>query len=231
MMHHYLTYPGEPYPLGATWDGGGVNFALFSEHAERGRACLFDQADGALRSRAHPADRADRLRLARLPAGGAARAALRLPGPRAVRPGARATASTRTSCCSTPTPRRSPGRSTGPTPCSATRSTAAPDRDLGLRPARQRARHAQGRGDRPGLRLGRRPPAAHALARHGHLRGARARLHDAQPRHCRAQLRGTYAGAGRSTRSSTTCRASASRRSSCCRSTISSTTGSSSIAG
>ncbi|HET7042136.1 MAG TPA: hypothetical protein VFI13_08945, partial [Gemmatimonadales bacterium] len=47
MMHHYLTYPGEPYPLGATWDGGGVNFALFSRGAERVELCLFDQADGA----------------------------------------------------------------------------------------------------------------------------------------------------------------------------------------
>ena len=27
------TRPGRPYPLGATWDGAGVNFALFSEHA------------------------------------------------------------------------------------------------------------------------------------------------------------------------------------------------------
>src|SRR5205823_3552054 len=26
-------WPGHPYPLGATWDGAGVNFALFSEHA------------------------------------------------------------------------------------------------------------------------------------------------------------------------------------------------------
>jgi len=36
---------GKPYPLGATWDGEGVNFALFSEHAERVELCLFD-ADG-----------------------------------------------------------------------------------------------------------------------------------------------------------------------------------------
>src|SRR3970282_564059 len=35
-------WPGEPYPLGATWDGAGVNFALFSEHAERADLCLFD---------------------------------------------------------------------------------------------------------------------------------------------------------------------------------------------
>lgn len=33
---------GKPYPLGATWDGKGVNFALFSEHAEKVELCLFD---------------------------------------------------------------------------------------------------------------------------------------------------------------------------------------------
>ena len=35
---------GQPYPLGATWDGAGVNFALYSEHAERVELCLFDAA-------------------------------------------------------------------------------------------------------------------------------------------------------------------------------------------
>ncbi len=35
-------WPGKPYPLGATWDGAGVNFALFSEHAEKIELCLFD---------------------------------------------------------------------------------------------------------------------------------------------------------------------------------------------
>ncbi|MBI3899663.1 MAG: glycogen debranching protein GlgX [Gammaproteobacteria bacterium] len=33
---------GQPYPLGATWDGEGVNFSLFSEHAEKVELCLFD---------------------------------------------------------------------------------------------------------------------------------------------------------------------------------------------
>ena len=28
-------WPGKPYPLGATWDGAGVNFALFSESATK----------------------------------------------------------------------------------------------------------------------------------------------------------------------------------------------------
>jgi isoamylase len=35
-------WPGAPYPLGASWDGEGVNFALFSEHAHAVRLELFD---------------------------------------------------------------------------------------------------------------------------------------------------------------------------------------------
>lgn len=38
-------WPGRPYPLGATWDGAGVNFALFSEHATKVELCLFDSRD------------------------------------------------------------------------------------------------------------------------------------------------------------------------------------------
>jgi len=37
-------WPGKPYPLGATWDGRGVNFALYSEHATRVDLCLFESA-------------------------------------------------------------------------------------------------------------------------------------------------------------------------------------------
>ena len=37
--------PGRSYPLGATWDGEGVNFALFSENATGVELCLFDRAD------------------------------------------------------------------------------------------------------------------------------------------------------------------------------------------
>jgi isoamylase len=37
-------WPGRPYPLGATWDGEGTNFSLFSEHASRAELCLFDDA-------------------------------------------------------------------------------------------------------------------------------------------------------------------------------------------
>jgi glycogen operon protein len=38
-------WPGKPYPLGATWDGAGVNFALFSEHATKVELCLFSNVD------------------------------------------------------------------------------------------------------------------------------------------------------------------------------------------
>src|SRR3954451_9694863 len=37
------TWPGAPYPLGATYDGAGTNFSLFSEAAERVELCLFDE--------------------------------------------------------------------------------------------------------------------------------------------------------------------------------------------
>src|SRR5512147_213533 len=37
-----IIWPGSPYPLGATWDGQGVNFALFSENATMVELCLFD---------------------------------------------------------------------------------------------------------------------------------------------------------------------------------------------
>jgi glycogen operon protein len=45
-------WPGHPYPLGATWDGEGVNFALFSENGTAVDLCLFDgplDADERLR--------------------------------------------------------------------------------------------------------------------------------------------------------------------------------------
>src|SRR5689334_103484 len=39
--------PGSAHPLGATWDGEGTNFALFSEHATAVELCLFDVPDAA----------------------------------------------------------------------------------------------------------------------------------------------------------------------------------------
>jgi isoamylase len=38
-------WPGHPYPLGATWDGAGVNFAIYAENATKVELCLFDTPD------------------------------------------------------------------------------------------------------------------------------------------------------------------------------------------
>lgn len=43
-------WPGNAYPLGATYDGAGTNFSLFSEIAEKVELCLIDE-DGVERSR------------------------------------------------------------------------------------------------------------------------------------------------------------------------------------
>ncbi len=40
-------WPGRPYPLGATWDGRGTNFALYSENATKVELCLFAPPDEA----------------------------------------------------------------------------------------------------------------------------------------------------------------------------------------
>lgn len=42
-------WPGKPYPLGASWDGKGTNFALFSENATAVELCLFDKQDREIR--------------------------------------------------------------------------------------------------------------------------------------------------------------------------------------
>jgi isoamylase len=51
MEHTVVVYPGSPYPLGATWDGKGVNFALYADNATGVELCLFntpkDEAESA----------------------------------------------------------------------------------------------------------------------------------------------------------------------------------------
>jgi isoamylase len=50
---------GQPYPLGATWDGSGVNFAIFSEHAEAVDLCLFDRDAGGTETRVRMTEQTD----------------------------------------------------------------------------------------------------------------------------------------------------------------------------
>jgi len=47
-------WPGRPYPLGATWDGQGVNFAVYSEFATQIDLCLFDSVDATRESHRIP---------------------------------------------------------------------------------------------------------------------------------------------------------------------------------
>ncbi|MFG3436237.1 glycogen debranching protein GlgX [Nonomuraea sp. NPDC047897] len=42
-------WPGDPYPLGATYDGAGTNFSLYTEVADRVELCLFDDANNERR--------------------------------------------------------------------------------------------------------------------------------------------------------------------------------------
>ncbi|HEX7601022.1 MAG TPA: glycogen debranching enzyme GlgX, partial [Polyangiaceae bacterium] len=43
MNHHSHILAGRPYPQGASFDGAGVNFAIYSEHAHRVDVCIFDE--------------------------------------------------------------------------------------------------------------------------------------------------------------------------------------------
>ena len=42
---NYRIYPGKPYPLGAIWDGNGVNFALYADNATAVELCLFSSPE------------------------------------------------------------------------------------------------------------------------------------------------------------------------------------------
>lgn len=74
---------GKPYPHGATWDGEGVNFALFSEDAEIVDLCVFD---AAARREIQRLAFGECTRLGLLLAGGAAGHAVRPSRPRSVSP-------------------------------------------------------------------------------------------------------------------------------------------------
>jgi isoamylase len=60
-------WPGKPYPLGATWDGEGVNFALFAEHADKVELCLFDGSGRQEQQRIELGEQTDQIWHAYLP--------------------------------------------------------------------------------------------------------------------------------------------------------------------
>jgi glycogen operon protein len=55
-------WPGQPYPLGASWDGQGVNFALFSQHGTAVDLCLFERGEsGSETERIRMPERTDQI--------------------------------------------------------------------------------------------------------------------------------------------------------------------------
>ena len=61
-MRPLRIWPGRPYPLGATWDGAGVNFALFSEQATGVDLCLFrEPGDTTEAAKIHLRERTDQV--------------------------------------------------------------------------------------------------------------------------------------------------------------------------
>ncbi len=211
-MSSTTVWPGTPYPLGATYDGAGTNFSLFSEVAEKVELCLI--AKDGTEERIN-LDEVDGYVWHCLPADRHPRPALRLPGPRPVgsgggpplRPEQAAARPVRQVV-----PRRlrlhpgavllRPGGRQG-----RSRRHREPTADRFARP------HHDQRRDQPVLRLGVRPRTAHALPRDGHLRGPR-QGHDPDPsRHPRGAS-AAPTPAWRIPRSSTTSSRSTSPRSS-----------------
>ena len=113
-------WPGGPYPLGASYDGAGTNFALFSEVADGVELCLFDRRR---RRDPHRDDRARRPGLAHLPAARRTRPALRIPRLRPVRAQGRATLQPQQAADRPVRPAPSKARSTGHLRASRTTST------------------------------------------------------------------------------------------------------------
>ena len=119
---------GSAEPLGATWDGDGVNFALFSAHATRVELCLFDAAARRGRSRARDAARAQRRRLARASSRAAAGPALRLPRARPLRARGRPSLQSQQAARGSLRARAVRQRCTGARRCSATTRRIPPAR-------------------------------------------------------------------------------------------------------
>ena len=149
-------WPGAAYPLGATFDGRGVNFALFSANAEKVELCLFDARGQRELERVVLPEYTDQVWHGYLPDARPG-PALRLPRLRALRPesgpslqSSQAAARPLCQAADRPAPlERRPFRLPG-------RRAARGPR---LRHPRQCARHAQMPGGRHGLHLGRRQAA------------------------------------------------------------------------
>ena len=111
--------PGAPYPLGATWDGLGVNFAVFSANATRIELCIFDARGTREIARFDLPEHTDEIWHGYMPdAMPGLVYGFRAYGP--YEPQQRPPLQSATSCCSIPMPRALPASFAGRTRCSAT---------------------------------------------------------------------------------------------------------------
>ena len=181
-------WPGQPAPLGATFDGVGTNFSVFSEAAERVELCLFDEHGAETR-----VDLPERTALCwhgyfpDVQAG----AALWLSRPRTVGARSAARGAIPRSCCSIPMRRRSTGawdwnEAVFPYHFDAPESSR---NDLDSAPFVPKSVVVN-----PFFDWGARSPSEHAVAPHGGLRNARQGIHARRTRDIPEELRGTYAG-------------------------------------
>ena len=219
-------WPGRPYPLGATWDGEGVNFALFSEHADKVELCLFDcdRARREIAAHRRCAEHTDQVWHGYLPEARPGQLyGYRVHGPYEPEHGHRFN------------PQQAAARSLRAERSSAQLrwSDALFGYTIGAHARRPVASTAATAPPRmPKCRVDRPAPSpgattarrARAVARHGHLRAAREGLHDAASRRAGASCAARYAGARHAGGHRAPEARSASPRSSCCRSTPSSTT-------
>ncbi len=181
-------WPGRPYPLGATWDGRGVNFALYSENATRVELCLFDSAEATtgIGARSTCPNRPTWSGTATCPTCGRASSTAIASTVRTSRTKGHRFNPTR--CCSIRTRKRSCG-TTALGRCDVRLQGRRPAGGFVVRRARQRRHGAAGGRHRSGLHLGRRSAAADAVAQDAHLRTARQGLHAAASRSARAAAR------------------------------------------
>ena len=162
---------GTPSRLGASWDGRGTNFALFSANAQKVELCLFDSQGRRELERIELPERTEDVWHGYLNDVSPGQLyGYRVHGPYEPEHGHRFNrqqAAARSLC-------QAARRAAGMERCAFRLSHRQRARGPFVRPARQCARHAEGRRGRRDLQLG--PPrnaAQHPLGRHHHLRGPR----------------------------------------------------------
>ena len=183
---------GSPNPRGATWDGLGVNFSLFSANATKVELCLFDDAGRTELERIELPEYTNEVWHGYLPdARPGTIYGYRVHGPYDPRNGHRFNP---TSCCSILMPRRIVGALRWGARCSATRRLEGRRSQPSTGATARASCRSAGSSIRPSPGPRRRPVGA--MGPHHRLRDPCARLHQAAPA-VPEELRGTFSGIGR----------------------------------